>query len=211
MTEHVFHVAIEILQCGDRAALATLITSQGTLPRGEQGKMLVTSVGTMIGTVGDGRFDVEVWREARRVIATRQSHLQQFSLAAASPGKQVRPCDVVEILTEPLPVQGEAIFRTLLGLKDTGHRGMLATILTDHPLYPAGQRKCLICDDGHLVGSLGDPTLEAWLAVLSQVLMEREACALETYQARDGRHLRIFLEPVLPMPTAEEGNTGRHT
>ena len=34
VTEHVFHVAIEILRCGDRAALATLITSQGTLPIG---------------------------------------------------------------------------------------------------------------------------------------------------------------------------------
>ena len=211
MTEHVFHVAIEILQCGDRAAMAILITSQGEPPRGEQHKMLITSAGTMIGTVGDGRFDVEVWRAAQRVIATRQSHLRQFSLAAASPGKQVRPCDVVEILTEPLPIQGEAIFRALLGLKDTGHRGMLATILTDHSLYPTGRRKCLICDDGHLVGSLDDTTLEAWLAVLSQVLMEREACALETYQARDGHHLRIFLEPVLPMLTAEEGNTGRLT
>ena len=54
---------------------------------------------TMIGTVGDGRFDVEVWRAAQRVIATRQSHLQRFRLAAASSGKQVRPHDVVEILT----------------------------------------------------------------------------------------------------------------
>jgi len=164
--------------------------------------MLITSAGTMIGTVGDGHFDVEVWRAAQRVIATRQSHLQRFRLAAASPGKQVRPRDVVEILMEPLPIQGEAIFRALLGLKDTGHRGMLATVLTDHPLYPTGRRKCLICDDGHLVGSLGDTTLEAWLAVLSQAIMARETCTIETYQARDGRQLHIFLEPVLPMPPA---------
>jgi hypothetical protein len=181
VTDHVFHMAIEILQCGDRAALATLITFQGARPKAEQHKMLITSAGTMIGTVGDGRFDVEVWRAAQRVIATRQSHLQQFSLAAASPGKQGRLRDMVAILTEPLPIQGEAIFRALLGLKDTGHRGMLATVLTDHPLYPTGRRKCLICDDGHLVGSLGDPTLAAWLAVLGQGLMAGATCALETY------------------------------
>src|SRR5262245_4069170 len=98
VTEHVFHVAIELLQCGDSAALATLIRSHGKLPRGEPGKMLVTSAGTMIGTVGDDRFDVEVWREAHRVIATRTSHLQQLSLAAASPGKRVWPDESVEIL-----------------------------------------------------------------------------------------------------------------
>ena len=198
MTEHVFHVALEMLQCGDSAALATRMTSQGAPYRGEPPKMLVTSVGTMIGTIGDDRLDVEVWRTAQRVIATRQSHLQDLSLTAVSPGKQAWPRDVVEILAEPLPAYGEAIFRTVLGLKDTGHRGMLATILPDHPLYPADQRKYLICDDGYRVGSLSDPTLEAWLAVLGRVLMQRDACAFETYQARDGRHLRVFLEPVLP-------------
>jgi len=203
MTEHVFHVALELLQCGDSAALATLITSQGALPRGEKPKMLINSVGAMIGTVGDGRFDVEVWRVAQRVIETGQSHLQQFRLAGASPGQQIRPSEVVEILTEPLPIHGEAMFRTVLGLKDTGHRGVLATILTDHRLYPADQRKYLICDDGYRVGSLGDTTLEAWLTVLGQVLMPSEVCAIETYQARDGRHLRIFLEPVLPTPLAQ--------
>jgi hypothetical protein len=40
--------------------------------------MLGTSAGTMLGTVGDGRFDVEVWRVAQRIIATRQSHLHIF-------------------------------------------------------------------------------------------------------------------------------------
>jgi hypothetical protein len=70
----------------------------------------------------------------------------------------------------------------------------------DHPLYPEGQRKFLVGDDGSTIGSLGDVTLEAWLAVLSQVLLEREQYALETYETMDGRHVRIFLEPVLPMP-----------
>ena len=163
--------------------------------------MLVTSEGTIIGTVGDGRLEVSVWIEARQVIATGKSSLKQFSLSEGhARAHGPRRGDIVEILTEPLPVQGEAIFRAILGLKDMGYRGMLATILTDHPLYPEGQRKFLVGDDGSTIGSLGDVTLEAWLAVLSQVLLEREQCALETYETMDGRHVRIFLEPVLPMP-----------
>jgi len=201
VTEHVFHVAIEILQDGAKAAMSTLISSKGALPTSEQSKMLVTSEGTIIGTVGDGRLEISVWIEARQVIATGKSSLKQFSLSEGRARAHGPPCgDIVEILTEPLPVQGEAIFRAILGLKDTGHRGMLATILTDHPLYPEGQRKFLVGDDGSTIGSLGDVTLEAWLAVLSQVLLEREQCALETYETMDGRHVRIFLEPVLPMP-----------
>jgi hypothetical protein len=201
VTEHVFHVAIEILQDGERAAMSTLISSKGALPTSEQSKMLVTSEGTIIDTVGSGRLEVALWNEARQVIATGKSSLKQFVLPAAQAGAPGQPCgDIVEILTEPLPVQGEVIFRAILGLKDTGHRGMLATILTDYPLYPDGQRKFLVGDDGSTIGSLGDVTHEAWLAVLSQVLLEREQCALETYEAMDGRHVRICLEPVLPVP-----------
>jgi hypothetical protein len=197
VTEHVFHVAIEILQDGEKAAMSTLISSKGALPTSEQSKMLVTSEGTIISTVGDGRLEVSVWIEARQVIATGKSSLKQFSLSEGHARAHGPSCgDIVEILTEPLPVQGEAIFRAILGLKDTGHRG----ILTDHPLYPEGQRKFLVGDDGSTLGSLGDVTLEVWLAVLSQVLLEREQCALETYETMDGRHVRIFLEPVLPMP-----------
>jgi xanthine dehydrogenase accessory factor len=201
VTEHVFHVAIEILQGGEKAAMSTLISSKGALPTSEQSKMLGTSEGTIIGTVGGGRLEVAIWIEARHVIATGKSSLKQFSLSEAHAGAPGQPCgDIVEILTEPLPVQGEAIFRAILGLKDMGHRGMLTTILTDHPLYPEGQRKFLLCDDGSTIGSLGEVTLEEWLAVLSQVLLEREQCALETYETVDGRHGRIFLEPILPVP-----------
>ena len=201
MTEHVFHVAIEILQDGEKAAMSTLISCKGALPTSEQSKMLVTSEGTIIGTVGGGHLEVALWAESRHVIATGKSSFKQFVLPAAQARASGPLCgDIVEILTEPLPVQGEAIFRAILGLKDTGHRGMLATILTDHPRYPEGQRKFLICDDGSTIGSLGDVTLEVWLAVLSQVLLEREQCALETYETEDGRHVRIFLEPILPVP-----------
>ena len=68
-----------------------------------------------------------------------------------------------------------------------------------------------MCPECYACVKLCPTTLEAWLAVLSQGLMECETYALETYQARDSRHLRIFLEPVLPMPSAEGDNPGRLT
>ena len=70
---------------------------------------------------------------------------------------------------------------------------MLSTTLIDHPRYPAGQRMCLIGDDGHLGGSLDDMTLEAWLTALSQVLRTRGVCALATDQTQDGCPRCIYL------------------
>ena len=108
---------------------------------------------------------------------------------------------VVEILTEPLPAHGQELFRALLTLKDTGHRGALATILTEHPHYPEGQRKFLVCDDGTTVGSLGDAVLEAFVQRRGQEILQGEKFAIETYQTADGAELQVFLEPILPTPT----------
>src|SRR5262249_60832819 len=68
-----------------------------------------------------------------------------------------------ELLIEPLQEQGHEILRALVALEDTGHRGTLVTILTEHPQYSAGQRKLLMCDDGTMVGRLGEVRLQTIL------------------------------------------------
>ncbi|MBM3227211.1 MAG: hypothetical protein FJZ47_25880, partial [Candidatus Tectomicrobia bacterium] len=174
----------------------------GSLPMSEKSKMLVTPEGTIIGTVGGGCLEADVWTEARKVMEAGQSSIQQFILTEKYAGESGLNCGgVVEILTEPLPEHGQELFRTLLALKDTGHRGALATILTEHPAYPEGQRKFLVCDDGRTVGGLGDAVLEAFVQRLGHTIMQGEKFAVETYQTADGAELKIFLEPILPTPT----------
>ena len=202
MIEDVFKAAIDMLDQGDKAALSTIISSKGSLPMSEKSKMLVTPEGKIIGTVGGGCLEADVWAEARRVMEEGKSSIQQFILTEKYAGESGLNCGgIVEILTEPLPEQGQEIFRTLLELKDTGHRGALATILTAHPRYPEGQRKFLVCDDGSTVGSLGDAALEAFVERKGQEILQGEKFAIETYKAEDGAELQIFLEPTLPTPT----------
>jgi xanthine/CO dehydrogenase XdhC/CoxF family maturation factor len=93
------------------------------------------------------------------------------------------------------------MLRTLVALEDTGHRGTLATILTEHPRYPAGCRKLLVCDEGTLVGRLGETQLEAMVQHRGQEVLRGEQPLLEDYRSEDGSTLRLLLEPVLPTPT----------
>ena len=200
--EDVFKAAIDMLDQGDKAALSTIISSKGSLPMSEKSKMLVTPEGKIIGTVGGGCLEADVWTEARRVMDEGKSSIQQFILTEKYAGESGLNCGgIVEILTEPLPEQGQELFRTLLELKDTGHRGALATILTAHPRYPEGQRKFLVCDDGSTVGSLGDAALETFVERKGQEILQGEQFAIETYKAEDGAELQVFLEPILPTPT----------
>ncbi len=200
--EDVFKAAIDLLDKQEQAALSTIISSKGSLPMSEKSKMLVTPEGKIIGTVGGGCLEADVWTEARRVMEEGKSSIQQFILTEKYAGESGLNCGgIVEILTEPLPERGQELFRTLLTLKDTGHRGTLATILTVHPAYPEGQRKFLVCDDGRTVGSLGDAVLEAFVQRRGQEILQGEKFAIETYRTTDGAELQIFLEPILPTPT----------
>jgi xanthine dehydrogenase accessory factor len=202
MIEDVFKSAIDILEHGGKAAMSTIISSKGSLPMSEKSKMLVTPEGRIIGTVGGGCLEADVWAEARRVMEEGKSNIQKFVLTEKYAGESGLNCGgIVEILTEPLPEQGRELFRTILELKDTGHRGTLVTILTDHPRYPEGQRKLLLCDDGSTVGSLGDTTLEDFVSTRGQAIMQGEQFAILDYRLEDDSTLQLFMEPVLPTPT----------
>lgn len=202
MIEDVFKTAIDLLDKREKAALSTIISSKGSLPMSEKSKMLVTPEGTIIGTVGGGCLEADVWTEARRVMDEGKSSIQQFILTEKYAGESGLNCGgIVEILTEPLPEQGQELFRTLLQLKESGHRGTLATILTDHPSYPEGRRKFLICDSGQTVGSFGDAVLEGFVKNRGHEILHGENFAIETYRTADGADLQVFLEPILPTPT----------
>ncbi len=202
MIEDVFQAAIDILAEGGTAAMSTIISSKGSLPMSEKSKMLVTGEGKIIGTVGGGCLEADVWTEARQVMEEGKSHIQKFVLTEKYAGESGLNCGgVVEILTEPLPEGGRELFRAALELKDTGRRGTFVTILTDHARYPEGRRKLLLCDDGTTIGSLGEAALEAFVVQRSWEVLQGENFTLLEYQTEAGDALQLFMEPVLPTPT----------
>ncbi|MEE8304962.1 MAG: XdhC family protein [Candidatus Tectomicrobia bacterium] len=202
MIEDVFEKAIDILEQGGQAAMSTIIASKGSLPMSEKSKMLVTPEGQIIGTVGGGCLEADVWAEARQVMEAGKSSIQKFVLTEKYAGESGLNCGgIVEILTEPLPAQGSDLFRAILDLKDTGHRGTLITVLSDHPQFPEGQRKLLLRDDGSTFGSLGDTALEAFVVHKGQAVLQGEEFAVLDYELKDSTTLKLFMEPVLPTPT----------
>ena len=183
------------------AALVTIVAAEGFVPVSATSKLLVTSTGTLLGRSGSDVLDADICAEAQRVLAHGSHSPRQFCLldkdAVASGWYRSW---TVELLIEPLREQGYEILRALVALEDTGHRGALATVLTEHPRYPAGCRKLLVCDDGTIVGRLGDARLEAVVRHRGQEVLLGEQRLLEDYHTEDGSTLRLLLEPMLPTP-----------
>jgi xanthine dehydrogenase accessory factor len=65
---------------GQKCALATIVEVNGSIPSYESAKILVREDGSMLGTIGGGCVEAEVWNAAREVIATEKPKHMTFSL-----------------------------------------------------------------------------------------------------------------------------------
>jgi xanthine dehydrogenase accessory factor len=78
--EDIYKAITEILQNGERASLATIVSKQGSTPAPIGSKMLVLTNGNIIGTVGGGGIEAEIYRIAKEVIKENSPRLVSFDL-----------------------------------------------------------------------------------------------------------------------------------
>jgi xanthine dehydrogenase accessory factor len=65
---------------GRRGAVATIVNVRGSIPSFETAKMLVRDDGSILGTIGGGCVEAEVWQAAREVIDTEKPRRLSFDL-----------------------------------------------------------------------------------------------------------------------------------
>ena len=68
MNEDIYEEVVKLKRQGKKAALATIITAAGSTPRGEGSKMLVKEDGKISGSVGGGKLEAMVVKEALKTI-----------------------------------------------------------------------------------------------------------------------------------------------
>ena len=63
--------------------MATVLSHQGSTPRGAGSRMLVLANGEIIGTIGGGKVEAEVIQTASGLFDTKTSQIRSFDLSAA--------------------------------------------------------------------------------------------------------------------------------
>jgi xanthine dehydrogenase accessory factor len=71
---------VRLRKLGQKCALATIVQVKGSIPSYESAKLLVREDGSMLGTIGGGCVEAEVWTIAREVIDTEKPRHLNFSL-----------------------------------------------------------------------------------------------------------------------------------
>src|SRR5437016_5279880 len=76
----VYDEILRLRRLGQKSAIATIVQVNGSIPSYESAKLLVREDGSMLGTVGGGCVEAEVWTAAREVIETEKPRHLNFSL-----------------------------------------------------------------------------------------------------------------------------------
>src|SRR6059058_5248443 len=76
----IYEQIVKLREEGRRGAVATIVNVRGSIPSFKTAKMLVRDDGSMVGTIGGGCVEAEVWNAAREVMETEKSKHMSFNL-----------------------------------------------------------------------------------------------------------------------------------
>jgi xanthine dehydrogenase accessory factor len=108
----VYEELLRLRNLGQKSALATIVDVRGSIPSYESAKLLVREDGSMIGTIGGGCVEAEVWNAAREVIETEKPKRLTFNLGQDAAYDNGLICGgQLDVFVEPvLPIPHAFIF-----------------------------------------------------------------------------------------------------
>src|ERR1039457_5640455 len=76
----IYEQIVELRRGGRRGAVATIVNVRGSIPSFRTAKMLVRDDGSIVGTIGGGCVEADVWQAAREVMESEKPRTLTFDL-----------------------------------------------------------------------------------------------------------------------------------
>jgi xanthine dehydrogenase accessory factor len=76
----IYEEIVKLQRAGHRGAVATIVNVRGSIPSFKTAKMLVRDDGSIVGTIGGGCVEAEVWQAAREVMTNETCRTLTFDL-----------------------------------------------------------------------------------------------------------------------------------
>ncbi|MCC6861772.1 MAG: XdhC family protein [Bryobacterales bacterium] len=142
----VYEEIVRLRRRGQKAALATIVDVRGSIPSYESAKLLVREDGSMLGTVGGGCVEAEVWNAAREVIETERPKHLTFNLGQDAAYDNGLICGgQLDVFVEPVIPQPRALIfgaghisKSLA--KVAGLAGFSVTVVDDRETFANRER-----------------------------------------------------------------------
>lgn len=183
MTEaqQVYEALAQLQRTGHSAALATVIRTQGSVPRHAGTKMLVYSDGSIVGTVGGGAMESRIVEEALKIMGTGKASTFTYSLTDLGAGDPGICGGTAEIFVEPI-----SIMPTLVVI-GCGHVGKALVSLA----HWSGFRVIASDDRAAYCNPTATPDADEYLVVSPAELLDHLTVTPNTYIAAVTRGLPV--------------------
>jgi xanthine dehydrogenase accessory factor len=76
----IYEQIVQLRREGRRGAVATIVNVRGSIPSFRSAKMLVRDDGSIVGTIGGGCVEADVWQAAREVMESEKARTLTFDL-----------------------------------------------------------------------------------------------------------------------------------
>ena len=99
----IYEEIVRLRKGGRRGAVATIVNVRGSIPSFKTAKMLVRDDGSIVGTIGGGCVEAEVWQAAREVMESERPRTLTFDLNQDPKFDSGLVCGgTLEIFVEPI-------------------------------------------------------------------------------------------------------------
>src|SRR4030042_553104 len=99
----IFEDIVRLMCEGRSAALATVVSVNGSTPGETGAKILIRNDGTTVGSIGGGKVEFEVCERALEVISAGKPKLLHFDLTGTDADKDKMICGgVMDVFVEPI-------------------------------------------------------------------------------------------------------------
>lgn len=206
--KHVFQVILKQLQQGRQVALATVVSRKGSLPMSKRAKMAVLADGSIAGTIGGGKLEAEVIQTAVQGMAAGVASLLSFELTADQVDSDGLTCGgTVDIFLEYFfPKTSLSFVEAITTAYEQKQSAVTVAPLpsekeTEISSITAGQR-LLIHSDGTSHGTTANAALDDQIRQFALPYIGEDSLGVHPLNAENEKTVRIFLETIIPRPTA---------
>ncbi len=98
----IYQELVNITSKGERAVLATVISSRGSAPRKAGAKMLIKEDGSFIGTIGGGGTEHQIRRKVTEVMKSGQPQIVHFDLSGKDKALTMICGGQMDVFLEPI-------------------------------------------------------------------------------------------------------------
>jgi xanthine dehydrogenase accessory factor len=174
----IYEEIVKLRQEGRRGAVATIVNVRGSIPSFETAKMLVRDDGSIVGTIGGGCVEAEIWQAAREVMESEKPRTLTFNLNQDPKYDSGLVCGgTLDIFVEPiLPPASLYIFgagHVSINLYKTARSaGFDVTVVDDRETYANRERfpdaKEVIAEDFDKALARLAPTESSYLVIVTR-------------------------------------------